>query len=236
MRIVYFLLALPVLLIFLSPDTQLAGTVTGLSPVWTALGALIAAGFILGQILRPKLDLTRFDLTWANFRVAALGLAITAVLMLVENALETSPTALAARQENPALTLASAEVLEAGSRAELALAADGLFRGTAIFNGSPVAIMVDTGASLVLLRYEDAKAIGLDVSALEFNVPVTTAAGNTTVARTVFEEIQLGDILVKNVPGSVAAPGSLQSNLLGMSFLQALSQTVIQGNRLILQK
>ena len=50
-------------------------------------------------------------------------------------------------------------------------------------NGVAAATVVDTGATSVVLTYETAKAIGLPLELLEYNVDVQTASGHTKAAR-----------------------------------------------------
>ncbi|MGE4612042.1 MAG: TIGR02281 family clan AA aspartic protease [Paracoccaceae bacterium] len=68
---------------------------------------------------------------------------------------------------------------------------DGHFRVIAQINGQDVGLMVDTGASLVLLRFDDATRIGNDMQRLDFSVPLTTANGKSYVAPMVIEQLSL---------------------------------------------
>ena len=60
---------------------------------------------------------------------------------------------------------------------------DGHFTAKVEVNGKPISMIVDTGASTVVLRPEDAKKAGIDTSGLSFTVPVLTANGRTIAAR-----------------------------------------------------
>src|SRR6476646_6110485 len=60
---------------------------------------------------------------------------------------------------------------------------DGHFTAKAEVNGISMPMIVDTGASTIVLRPEDAKKAGIDVSKLSFTVPVLTANGRTVAAR-----------------------------------------------------
>lgn len=59
---------------------------------------------------------------------------------------------------------------------------DGHFRAVADVNDVPVGLLIDTGASIVLLRYDDARRIGLRDYELEYTMAVTTANGRSFVA------------------------------------------------------
>ncbi|MGB0499478.1 MAG: retropepsin-like aspartic protease family protein [Rubricella sp.] len=113
---------------------------------------------------------------------------------------------------------------------------DGHFRAVASIDGAPVGLLIDTGASRVLLRYDDAQRAGIAASQLNYNLPVTTASGRTFVAPIVLDRIEIGGIVVDDVEAAVAEPGQLHSSLLGMSFLDDLHETVIRSDRIILRK
>lgn len=130
----------------------------------------------------------------------------------------------------PSVALATAE-----GEAELRRAWDGHYRAEAEVNGVRVQLMVDTGASMVLLPYEAARALGIDLEALDFSVKVTTANGMSTVAPVRLSSIKIGPIAVFDVDAAVAHPGRLGVGLLGMSFLDRLSETSFRGDRLILR-
>lgn len=131
----------------------------------------------------------------------------------------------------PTLAVARAE-----GEVELRKAWDGHFRAVAEVNGAKVGMMIDTGASLVLLSWEDAEAAGLDPARLVFDQPVSTANGRAHVARVTLERVAIGDVAVLRVRAAVAERGRLSGSLLGMSFLGALAETSFRGDRLILRR
>ena len=124
----------------------------------------------------------------------------------------------------------------AGEEAELRRAWDGHYRADAMVNGVPMRLLVDTGASMVLLPYESVEAMGIDPKTLDYSQAVTTANGRSTVAPIKLASISVGDIEVTDVTAAVAHPGRLQTGLLGMSFLDKIDETVFQGDRLILRQ
>ncbi len=107
-----------------------------------------------------------------------------------------------------------------------------LIRG--LVNGNSVNLTVDTGASAVVLTYDDAIAANLDVDKLGFNIPVATANGYTNAAPIMIDSLKIGDIERNNVRALVSRPGDLSGSLLGMSFLDRLSGYSVRGDRLIL--
>jgi len=113
---------------------------------------------------------------------------------------------------------------------------DGHFRAIAQVNGHDVGLMVDTGASLVLLRHDDALRIGIPLDDLDYSTPLTTANGKSYVATFHIADLSIGSVTLHNVKAAVAQEGALHSSLLGMSFLEKLEETVIQKGRMILRK
>lgn len=132
--------------------------------------------------------------------------------------------------------LQSIALSQAGIETELRRGWDGHYRADAIVNGVGMRLMVDTGATMVLIPYEQASAIGIDTGALDFSIPVMTANGRSTVAPIRIASIGVGQIMVRDVPAAVAQPGRLQTGLLGMSFLDQLGETSFQGDRLFLRQ
>jgi len=113
---------------------------------------------------------------------------------------------------------------------------DGHFRAIAQIDGADVGVLIDTGASLVLIRNDDASRIGIDLDSLAFTTPLTTANGKSFVAPLTLDTLSIGDVTVHDIRAAVAQPGALHSSLLGMSFLESLGETVIQKNRMILRQ
>lgn len=113
---------------------------------------------------------------------------------------------------------------------------DGHYRVEALVNGVQERLLIDTGASMVLLPYERVTEFGIDPESLDFRVPVTTANGKSTVAPVTIDSIKIGPIEVNNVSAAVAHPGRLKMGLLGMSFLDKLQETSFRGDRLILRQ
>jgi aspartyl protease family protein len=96
------------------------------------------------------------------------------------------------------------------------------FLAQASVGGTRVEMIVDTGASTVVLRHEDAKRLNIDMKALRYTVPVQTANGSSFAARVQLGNLFIGDVGLDKVEALVAKPGSLHQSLLGMSFLSRL--------------
>lgn len=125
-----------------------------------------------------------------------------------------------------------------GGRKAVAVTANerGQFNVDALLNGTHVRLIADTGATLVVLTYEDAQRIGIDVKNLDYRIPVNTANGRTFNARIKIDTLTIGAVRADNVDALVSKSGRLHRSLLGMSFLQAISSFEISGNRLILRQ
>ncbi len=118
----------------------------------------------------------------------------------------------------------------------LKLSRDGHFRAHAIINKVCVPFLVDTGASVILMSYQDAKQAGIDVKRLKFKTPIITASGRGRVARLDIPTIRIGDVVVKNAKAAVAKRGTLPANLLGMSFIGHIREAVIRRDKMLLRK
>ncbi|MEP9353378.1 TIGR02281 family clan AA aspartic protease [Xanthobacter sp. KR7-65] len=102
-------------------------------------------------------------------------------------------------------------------------------------NGTGVNMLVDTGASSVVLTHEAAQAVGLPVDFLKYDVPVDTAAGRTRAAAVVLDNMVIGGIVERRVPALVSQSGALRTSLLGMTFLSRLEGFEFRGDRLVLR-
>lgn len=102
-------------------------------------------------------------------------------------------------------------------------------------NGSGMTMLVDTGASAVVLKSADAARAGIDTSALDFSVAVQTANGTAYTAPVRLHSVTVGAIEVRDVDALVAKPGSLPESLLGMSFLKRLRSYEFSGDYLTLR-
>ena len=91
---------------------------------------------------------------------------------------------------------------------------------TATINGAPVRLLVDTGASLVFLTLEDARAAGISRGEVLFSQRVDTAYGPVRVAPVMLREIRLEQLSIETVPAAVIE--NLDRSVLGMSFLKRL--------------
>ncbi|MDX2288849.1 MAG: TIGR02281 family clan AA aspartic protease [Hyphomicrobiaceae bacterium] len=112
---------------------------------------------------------------------------------------------------------------------------DGHFVARGDVNGARLVMLVDTGASTVVLKPADAERAGINVGSLSFTVPVRTANGTGYAAPVRLRQISIGGITVEDVEALVARPGSLSESLLGMSFLRRLRSYEFSGDYLTLR-
>jgi aspartyl protease family protein len=103
-------------------------------------------------------------------------------------------------------------------------------------NGRTLTALVDTGASLVALRYEDAEKLGLIRPGDRFDVGVRTANGVAQARQVQLRSVRLGSIRVDDVDALVMDEGLLATNLLGMSFLKKLKRFEVDRGTLVLER
>jgi len=130
--------------------------------------------------------------------------------------------------------LAPGPATTAGRTVQVARAASGDFAVTAQINGARVAMVLDTGASSVVLTREDAKAAGLPLEVLAYSVSIDTANGRTQAAPVTLDRVGIGGLVEHSIAALVAQPGQLKTSLLGMSFLNRLQSWEVRGDRLLL--
>jgi aspartyl protease family protein len=131
---------------------------------------------------------------------------------------------------NPGVALVDADRGTATFRRGLG----GHFEVATVVNGHRTPMIFDTGATAVVLTEADAQAAGIDVKTLRYNVPVTTANGTGMAARIRIDELDVGGIVRRGVSAFVTDANALDRSLLGMTFLETLSQYTVSRNSLIL--
>jgi aspartyl protease family protein len=111
----------------------------------------------------------------------------------------------------------------------------GEFALQARINGVSTAMVIDTGATSVVITYETAKAIGLPLELLEYDVDLETASGHTRAARLTLDRLAIGKLVERSVPALVVPHGQMKTNLLGMSFLDRLESWEVRADSLMLR-
>jgi aspartyl protease family protein len=131
--------------------------------------------------------------------------------------------------------LVPGHVITHGRTVEIARAASGDFEVKAQINGASLAMVLDTGASSVVLTRDDAKAAGLPLEVLAYTANIDTANGGTRAAPVTLDRLAVGGLVERSVAALVAQPGQLKTSLLGMSFLNRLQSWEVRGDRLLLR-
>jgi aspartyl protease family protein len=171
---------------------------------WLAASVLVAVGIIYYDDLRSHI-------------ASSLGVATTGE----------TPSSAAAATAPPIQPKAAGSV-------ELSARNDGHFYAKAEINGRAANVMVDTGASMVALTYEDAERAGMRLKPSDFTESVSTANGAARFALVRLDRVSIGSITVRDVQAGVAERGKLSITLLGMSFLSRLERVDMRAGTLVL--
>lgn len=99
-------------------------------------------------------------------------------------------------------------------------------------NDAAIDFIFDTGASAVVLTYNDAIKAGFSPEKLSFGITVSTANGTTQTAPIRIGVLEVGSIRRENVRGLIAQQGDLRTSLLGMTFMDTLSSFQVTGDTL----
>ena len=207
------------LLLFLRGGSELLSGLSTGEIVTMAAGLLLATIYIISlfnnERTRP-MQAIRYIVAWL-----AIGFALIAGYSYREELSVVGERVVG--ELRPAGEIVSSEVNEDGERAvRIRPRMDGHFAVRASVNGQSMTLMVDTGASSVVLKPADAERAGVDLKKLSYTVAVDTANGMTYAAAVRLRTLAVGPLLVRNVDALVVRPGSLKENLLGMSFLRRL--------------
>lgn len=101
-------------------------------------------------------------------------------------------------------------------------------------NGVDIPMVIDTGASQIVLSRNAASQAGIAPETLRFSGRARTANGVVETAPVWLEEVRLGPQTDRNVPATVnAAP--MDISLLGMSYLDRFSRITVEGDIMVLK-
>lgn len=120
---------------------------------------------------------------------------------------------------------------------EKSIAADarGQYSLDLLIGGQSVHMLVDTGATMVVISAAVADRLGLSVEAGR-KWRVHTANGDSIATETVLPSVDLGTIYMKDVPALIAPREAGDVNLLGASFLKRLASVESRNGVLILRQ
>ena len=122
-----------------------------------------------------------------------------------------------------------------GSAASVRSDRRGQFFSDIEINGRTFPALVDTGATSVALRYEDARELGL-LRQERFDRNISTANGVGRGMAVRLNTVRIGDVVVYDVEAMILQPGALTTNLLGMSFLRRLSRFEVKSDVVVLEQ
>ena len=218
-----------VLLIFNHDSGTIAGLATddfATIAQYSAIGALISVGILAAYRGRIKEGL-KHALTWI---LIALGLV--AVYAFRQDFSHIGNQILAVLIPGYPAEQVSVDSL---STVTLRRRSDGHFVADVEIEDVSVTMLVDTGASAVVLTADDAARIGIELTAQNYSAPVSTANGTAMAAPIRLQSVAIGSLQFGNVAALVAKPDALSESLLGNTFLERLVSYEVRGDTLILR-
>ena len=135
----------------------------------------------------------------------------------------------------PVQAVAPASTPSSNTRSFVVQANAGHFAVDARVDGRRIPFMIDTGASHITIRESDASRLGFHPKERDFTIRINTANGVGRAAQVDLRMVEVGDILVRDVPALVVPDNVLNVNLLGMTFLSRVRWSHERG-RLMLEQ
>jgi aspartyl protease family protein len=111
----------------------------------------------------------------------------------------------------------------------------GHFEVEARVDGRRLAFMVDTGATVIALRESDAARLGFHPTPRDYTIKISTANGVGRAALVQLGMVEVGNIVVRDLPALISPDDALGVNLLGMSFLSRVRWSHERGKLIIEQ-
>jgi aspartyl protease family protein len=112
----------------------------------------------------------------------------------------------------------------------------GHFQVEGSVDGRRLDFMVDTGATVVALREQDAGKLGIFPSPRDYTGRTSTANGIVRVAPVRLPSLEVNGIRVYDVSAVVLPDHALSVNLLGMSFLSRVRRFEMANGRLVMEQ
>ncbi|MEJ0011829.1 MAG: TIGR02281 family clan AA aspartic protease [Bauldia sp.] len=110
----------------------------------------------------------------------------------------------------------------------------GHFATEAAIDGRTLAMVVDTGATKVVLSEKAARDLGIEPRPGDYIARVQTANGIIPAAPVSLGVLSVGNVAVQDVAAVVVKGDALELNLLGMSFLSRLTKFEAGDGQLVL--
>jgi len=206
----------------------------GNAAVWSELTALDASSVETRIVALLLLAIVVLALFRQRFPNALQSAAVWALIALVLVLAYTYRFELRDVSDRVLAELIPGRAVTRGHTVEVARGTGGGFAVATQVNGARIAMVLDTGASAVVLTQEAARTAGLPLEVLNYSVHVDTANGRARAAPVTLDKVSIGGITERSVPALIAQ-GGLRTNLLGMSFLNRLQSWEVRGDRLLLR-
>ena len=204
------------------------GLIAGMSQQeFAGLAVKVALGILVGSLV-----LAAFRRRLSEALQAALLWAALAGLLAVGYAFRGE---LRSVGERVLAELVPGRPVQVGRAVEIARGRGGEFVVETKVNDARVGMVLDSGASSVVLTPEAAKTAGLPLQVLSYSVTIETANGRARAAPVMLDRIAVGAIVERSVPALVAQPGQLRVSLLGVSFLNRLASWEVRSDRLLMR-
>ncbi len=111
----------------------------------------------------------------------------------------------------------------------------GQYAADVLINGSPVRMLVDTGATIVSVSASTARRLGLSPSSGR-KLMIQTANGQSTASPTILRSVSFDGLYMNDVEALILAPEAGEVNLLGESFLKRLVSVEQRNGALVLRQ
>jgi aspartyl protease family protein len=111
----------------------------------------------------------------------------------------------------------------------------GQYAAEILIDGSPVRMLIDTGATLVCVSASTARRLGLSASGGPKRV-IQTANGQSTASPTILRSVSFDGLYMNDVEALILAPEAGEINLLGESFLKRLMSVEQRNGMLVLRQ
>lgn len=122
-----------------------------------------------------------------------------------------------------------------GATTTLERESNGHFFANVMLNGQRIRMLVDSGASMIVINEGDARALGLNPPPSAYTGRAMTANGEVDYAPVRIASVRIGDVERIDVPAGVMRGNSLGQPLLGQSFLAMLEEVTIRGDTMVLK-
>ena len=110
---------------------------------------------------------------------------------------------------------------------------DGHFYADAYVNGTNMRMLIDTGASAVVLTGDDARAAGLSWDEASVRQVARGASGPVYGVTLMLDEVDIGGIALRGVQAAIV-PEGLHISVVGQSYLNRLSSIEIEDGQMLL--